>query len=57
MSHTYSACMAQAVEARLVRKLDTPVADSVRECVPFPPPRVEVGPHGLLQETSGMHWA
>ena len=37
MSRMYSACMAQAVEVRLVRGLDTAGVDSVHECVPIPP--------------------
>jgi hypothetical protein len=62
MSRMYSACMAQAVEVRLVhmrsvRALDTAAVDALRECVPFPPPRVEAGLHALLHETSGMRWA
>jgi hypothetical protein len=62
MSRMYTACMAQAVEVRLVhvrsvRGLDMAAVDAARECVPFPPPRVEAGLHALLHETSGMHQA
>lgn len=57
MSRTYSPCMAQAVEARLVRGIDTAAVDAARECGPILLCSVEVGPHALLRETRSTRWA
>ena len=57
MSRTYSACMAQAVEARLVRGIDTAAVDAAREGRPILLSSVEVGPHTLLRETRSTRWA